>query len=47
MGIDIHIHDSYFVVGHLPLWVVVALLVAVMLLGVWKLAQFLWTMLGR
>ena len=45
MGIDIHIHDHYFVVGRIPATLAVALLAFVVFFGVWKLAKFLWLML--
>ena len=46
MGIDIHIHDQYFVVASIPTalaFVVAALLVV---FGAWKLAKAFWLMMA-
>jgi len=47
MGIDIHIHDQYFAVGHVSTWVVVLIAALLVSFGAWKLAKFLWAMLAR
>jgi heme/copper-type cytochrome/quinol oxidase subunit 1 len=46
VGIDVHIHDYYFVVGHVPLAVAILVLTLGTVLGAWKLAKFLWLMLA-
>jgi hypothetical protein len=46
VGIDIHIHDYYFVVGHVPTAIAVLVVALLVLFGAWKLATFLWAMLA-
>ena len=46
MGIDIHIHDYYFVVGSVPSAVAIIVVTLAALFGAWKLAKFLWLMLA-
>jgi len=46
VGIDIHIHDHYFVVGNIPAALAAALVALVVFFGVWKLAKLLWLTLG-
>jgi hypothetical protein len=46
MGFDIHLHDHYIAVGHVPVAVVLTVLVLAALFGAWKLAKFIWLMLA-
>ena len=45
MGIDIHVHDHYFVVTHVHSAIAV-LVIALILFGSAKLIKFLWMMLA-
>jgi hypothetical protein len=46
LGIDVHFHDYYIVVGHLPLAVGMIVLSLAAFLGAWKLTKYLWLMLA-
>jgi hypothetical protein len=46
MGIDIHFHDTYIAVGHLPAAIAVLIVVLLTSIGALKLAKLLRAMLG-
>jgi hypothetical protein len=46
VGLDIHIHDTYFAVGHIPMAVAIFVLGLAVLFGAWKLLKFVWLMLA-
>ena len=46
MGIDIHVNDEYFIVAHFSAWWAVMIAALLVSFGAWKLAKFLWAMLG-
>jgi hypothetical protein len=42
MGIDIHIHDTYWAVGHVPIWIAALVVSVLVVWGAQKLARLLY-----
>jgi len=46
LGIDVHIHDHYFVVASIPAALAIVVAALIVVFGAWKLAKVLWLMMA-